>query len=212
MALEFKEEGYEFRGWKLGQTVMYEGKEHKVIGFDESANGWSTPEYLSHDTSIIYLDEMEVNTVINLNGVSLIRKYDKTNSADYNLTIFNELSGETICTLPVYTDRPDTWKQQQKLLKSFGFDVELTREVTLPPKFYIRAKTKKRWMQIMRALEKLGYVWSNGGDKPTEFESWEYWEENSVIYVEENKKIQYDDDSYIKDYERVKWNSLRSFS
>lgn len=34
MSIE-REEGYEYRGWKLGEKVMYGGKECIIIGFDE---------------------------------------------------------------------------------------------------------------------------------------------------------------------------------
>ena len=35
MSYKIKKAGYEFKGWKLGQRVMYQGQETTIIGFDE---------------------------------------------------------------------------------------------------------------------------------------------------------------------------------
>lgn len=48
-----KEEGYEYRGYKLGQLVRYHGKIQKIVGFDESSNEdvfilISSDPYISH--------------------------------------------------------------------------------------------------------------------------------------------------------------------
>jgi hypothetical protein len=35
MSYRVEQEGFEYRGYKLGQNVVYEGKQVKIIGFDE---------------------------------------------------------------------------------------------------------------------------------------------------------------------------------
>lgn len=46
--MRFEKEGFEFRGWKLGEEVMYEGEKTRIVGFDVSREGGSVCVADSH--------------------------------------------------------------------------------------------------------------------------------------------------------------------
>lgn len=267
MALEFKKAGYEYKGWKLGQSVEYKGKRYKIIAFDieqeedhnicinrlsstydtlyeigdyidtkilkgvdvSNSYKWVDSNKISPVPDTIYLDKLKGKEK-EMNGI-VLESDTIYGIENYNIILWDKQTTEYICSMPIFIDNLNVWEHQQKLLKSFGFDVELVTltplanakveltsntkvepkkkveetKLVLPSKFYIKAKSKKRWIQIMEVLEKLGYEWIKG-EKPTEFENWDSY---SVIYVED-RKIQFGDGGDVDEWVRVKFRSLRS--
>ena len=62
---------------------------------------------------------------------------------------------------------------------------------------YIQTPTEEIYNRLMRRLEDLGYEWWNK-ENPTKKNYWDYYREDTVIYIRDNKTILYDKFSFAK--------------
>lgn len=76
-----RRKGYEYSGWKLGEKIIYNGREHRIIGFCSDSykdfiaidsKGCSYPIHKSH-RDVIYLKNKS-NTFLWVSGESISRK------------------------------------------------------------------------------------------------------------------------------------------
>ncbi|MGL6185695.1 MAG: hypothetical protein ACRC1T_09985 [Clostridium chrysemydis] len=76
-----RKKGYDYRGWKLGETVIYNGRQHKIIGFSLGdyrdfiaidSNGCTYPIDKSH-RDVIYMMNKN-NTFLWVSEKSIVRK------------------------------------------------------------------------------------------------------------------------------------------